>query len=395
MNKDMVRPESGQTSLGLALSLCSIPGVMAAIVLVPIMPEIFRAYGSVPNANFWLPALVTIPGFCSALLSPLAGYLGDRIALKWPIIISLLLYAGFGSAPFFFPAFTSVLVTRIGMGVAQVGALVFSIAMISRQFAEQERDRWLALQAAAATSSSIVFLPLSGIVADSSLGWRASFLIFLVAIALALSIAVLRVARRVAPREDHGTAGLTLPWAWLLGQCVITCISGVFFFSAQLQLGLALASVGIKDTASIGMLSALAAAGVVLGSFLFAAAKRRFGAWLLPLELVVCGVTLFLMWQFQTVHALVGLAFVNMVACGMMLPTLVTSVASGLPDTVRGRGLGLWNSAFVLAQFVSSGFIGLVLSQPGATVLDGFGILSVPALALAAVVGLRVRKSGA
>ena len=380
-------------TLGFALSLCSISGVMSALALVPIMPELFRTFGALPNATFWLPALLTIPGLCCALLSPLAGYIGDKIGLKWPIVIFLALYALFGSAPFFLNDFATIFATRVGLGICQVGVLVLSIAMIGHEFEGQARDRWLAIQAAAATTSSIVLLPLSGFLAGSRAGWHGSFLIFLLAGGLALFVAFQPSRSTAAGAAAHGDDSIPMPWMWLLRQCAITCVSGLFFFAAQFQLGLALSTVGVKDPQTIGVLSALAAAGVVAGSLLFMPVKQRLGTALLPIVLMVSGLTLLAMWNFQTIPALVGFAFVNMVACGMMLPALVTTVAAGLPDAIRGRGLGLWNSAFVLAQFLSSALVSVVLARPGSTVLDAFGLLGVLAIALAATVARSERSS--
>lgn len=365
---------------------------MSAIVMVPIMPDIFRVFGTMPNANFWLPSLVTIPGFCAAVLSPAAGYLGDKIALKWPIIGCLLLYALFGFVPFVFQDFTTILASRIALGIVQVGVLMFSLAMIGQQFDGPARDKWLAVQAAAATSSAIVLLPISGFLAGQ-MGWHGSFLIYLVAAAALAAFFVAMPARARPPLAQHGEEhARTLPWRWLLLQCLVTCFGGILVFSAQFQLGLAFATVGIKGASTIGVLSALASAGVVVGSLSFMKAKQWLGKALLPVEFAVCGATLFAMWQFQSVPGLLSFAFINMIACGLLLPTLVTNVAAGLPDAVRGRGLGIWNSAFVLAQFLSSTYIGTVLGTPGRTVLDAFGLLGLVALVLAAVIALASKR---
>ena len=390
MQSDRTAPGKAPNSLGIALSLCSVSGVMSAIVMVPIMPDIFRVFGALPNANFWLPSLVTIPGFCAALLSPLAGYLGDKVGLRWPIIGALLLYALFGVAPFLTQDFHTVVASRIALGICQVGVLMFSLALIGQQFEGPARDKWLAVQAAAATSSAIVLLPISGFLAGQ-LGWQGSFLIYSVASILALVFVFLpvRPVLRVAAHGEDGAQGL--PWRWLLTQCLLTCFGGVLVFGAQFQLGLAFATVGIKGASTIGVLSALAAAGVVVGSLSFMKAKQWLGDRLLMAEFVVCGITLIAMWQFQSVPGLLSFAFINMVACGALLPTLVTNVAAGLPDSVRGRGLGIWNSAFVMAQFLSSTYVGTVLSLPGRTVLDAFGLLGVAALVVAAVMKLAKR----
>jgi MFS family permease len=366
---------------------------MSVIPMVPIMPEIFRAYGSVPHANFWIPALMTIPGFCTALLSPIAGYIGDRAGSKWLIAACLVAYVLFGVAPLMIQDFHTIIATRIGVGIAQTGVLVISIAMISQQFHGAMRERWLALQAGAAIGSTVILLPLSGFLASSDIGWRGSFLLFLMGIPLAIFLIAQRV-RPAASETQDDSISQTIPWRWLLGQCVITCLTGVIFFSTQFQLGLALSTLGISDTATIGMLSALAAAGVVIGTILFMPVKRLLGTALLPCELLLSGVGLLVIWQFQTVPVFVVFAFITMIACGMMLPTLITVVAAGLPNAVRGRGLGLWNSAFTLAQFIGSAFIGAVLAQPGWTVLDAFGILGLGAIGLSLLLGIMPSVSG-
>ena len=388
--------KSAPMSLGIALALCSVPSVMSAVVLVPILPELFRIFGGVGDANFWIPALVTIPGLCTALLSPVAGYIGDRIGLKLPIVISLVLFSLFGLAPFFLNQFELILASRVALGVSQVGALVLSIALIGQQFEGAARDRWLAIQTIAATSSALVLLPLSGLLANSALGWHGSFLIFLSGIILAVVIA--RTPVRPTPRHDanHHAGSGGLPWVWLLGQCAVTLLVGVLFFTTQFQFGLALAQVGVTNPGQIGLFSGLAAAGIMLGSACFIAAKKRLGPLLLPTELLVCGVTLVLMRQFASLTPLLILAFINMFACGLMLPTLVTTVAARLPDAVRGRGLGFWNSSFTFGQFLSAAFVGAVLSRSGTDILDAFALLGIGALIMAPIgfglVALRRRK---
>lgn len=379
-------------SLGIPLALCAVSGVMAAGVLVPILPELFKEFGGVRNASFWIPALVTIPGLCSAILSPLAGHFGDRIGAKWPIVICLCLYALIGMMPIVLHDFASILISRIGLGIVLVGVLMLSIVLIGQQFDGVARDRWLGMQAVAVTASGLVLLPASGFLAESTMGWRGSFLLFLSAFALALFLALQPVrSHRHAHSEAEG-APTGLPWRWLLGQCLVTIVVGVLLFSTQFQVGLALSTVGVRDVGTIGLLSGIAVVGLLLGSLSFMPARRLLGRAALGFEMAACGVTLLLMWQFQWVAALVVLAFINLFACGLMLPTLITTVAGGLPHHVRGRGMGVWNSAFTAAQFVSSALIGIVLGHRGATVLDAFGLLGVVALVMAAGIVLASRR---
>ncbi|KOT30287.1 hypothetical protein ADK41_33090 [Streptomyces caelestis] len=49
---------------------------------------------------------------------------------------------------------------------------------------------------------------------------------------------------------------------------------------------------------------------------------------------------------------LIAAAVVNCVGTGMLLPSLLTLAVSRLDFADRGRGTGLWTSAFFLGQFV-------------------------------------------
>ncbi|EHJ59884.1 hypothetical protein NSU_3134 [Novosphingobium pentaromativorans US6-1] len=358
---------------------------MSAIVLVPIVPQLFQQFAGVKDANFWIPALVAVPGLCTALLSPLAGYLGDKIGLRWPIVISLCLFSLFGAMPLILNDFGTILASRIALGVSQVVALVLSIALIGQLYQGAPRDKWLAIQTVAATSSSLVVLPLSGFMAGTALGWHGSFLLFLSGLALAAAVAwhtrgIKTTAHTAASHTDAQT-----PWAWLLCYCVLTLVVGVFFFTTQFQFGLALSTAGAKDSGQIGLLSAIAAVGIMLGSALFVQMKQLLGRLLLPCELLLCGITLTLMPQFPAIAPLVVLAFFNLMACGMMLPTLVTAVAERMPDEVRGRGLGLWNSSFTFGQFLSAAVVGMLLNRAGTSILDAFAVLGIVALTMSAI----------
>lgn len=369
--------------LGIVLALCSVPSVMSAIVLVPILPKLLRVFGSMPEANLLVPALLTIPSLCTAVLSPVVGYLGDRFGLKGPIVWSLIIFSIFGAVPTFIDDFETIAVTRVVLGIAQSFSVVLSIALIGQQFEGRDRERWLSFQALAASSSSLLLLPLSGFLAQTALEWHGPFLIFLSTIALAIALARSSIhapERQVAIVEPD----VSLLSSWMVRQCLISVIVAVLIFAMQFQFGLALSTVGLNEPGFIGLLSAVAVFGSIVGSLMFVSANRVLKYWLLPTELLIVGITFLFMKAAGSVTPLVILAFVNNIACGLMLPTLVTPIAAGLPNSVRGRGLGLWNSSLTFGQFLSGGIIGLILSQKNVDIFDAFTILGTFALLMAA-----------
>jgi MFS family permease len=383
--------------LGLSLILGSTLSVMAAIALAPVLPQLMVAFHDVPNSNFWVPALVSVSGLGSALFSPFAGYIGDRYGRRIPLIGSCVLFSAAGIAPLVLNDFTSIFLTRVAVGISSMGVLILSIALIGDYFSGASRDRLFAIQAMAASLSALVWLPLSGLL-GAWLGWRGPLLMFLSG--LPLAVAYWALFRNMAPESDTSASRVAwsaLPWPWLTGICLISVFSALFFYALQLQIGLALAAVGVTDPARIGILSGVAMAGTPVGAVLFVkAAAYPFGR-LLRLELVVSGATLMMLRYCEDYRVFLLVAFINLMSSGMMLPTFITHVTRHLDGAVRARGIGVWQAAFAAGQFLSVAATGLAMRRPGSTVLDAFWFLGVGGVTVAAAASLVVvirRNSG-
>ncbi len=374
---------------GVALVLGSTPTVIAVLALAPVLPNLMVVFHDVPNATFWVPALISVSGLGAALSSPFVGFIGDRFGRRIPLIAFCVLFAIAGLLPLVLDDFTSIFVTRIVVGIAYMGVLVLSIAMVGDYFSGASRDRWLAIQAMVATFAALALLPLSGFL-GAWLSWRGPFLIYF--LGLPLAIAYWALFRNSVSSEVAGShvGWSALPWPWLLGICFISLFSAVFFYAVQMQLGLALAAVGITETARIGLLSAVAIAGVPAGALLFMrVAAHPFGR-LMRLQLLVNGATLMTMRYVDDYRIFIVVAFINLMSSGMMIPTLLTNVTRHLDVAVRARGIGVWQSAFSMGQFVSVGVSGLVMQRPGATVLDAFWFLGVSGVAVVVAAWLAV-----
>lgn len=370
---------------GLTLALSSSVSVMAVVALAPALPMMMQAFHDIPNAAFWVPSLLSVPGLGAAFLSPFMGLLGDRFGRRKLMIASCVAFAVAGALPLILHDFTAIYISRVIVGVGQTGVLVLSTALIGDCFTGMRRDRWMSVQTMVATFAALILLPLGGVLGAWQ-GWRGPFWIFLAG--LPLAVAMWKFCREPT-RSTSGAASLapwsSLPWRWLLGVCVISVFASILFYALQLQLGLALAAVGVADAGRIGLLSALAATGVPVGAFLFWKLNKMAFGWLLITELLICGATLTAMGFVTNVATFVVVAFCNLVGCGLILPTLATHVTSRLEPAVRGRGVGIWLSAFSTGQFLSVGVTGITVERAGATVLDALHALGLGALLIAAV----------
>ncbi|MFT4197870.1 MAG: MFS transporter, partial [Pseudoxanthomonas sp.] len=83
---------------GLSLILPIALSTMGAVLLAPIVPKLFEQFHDLPNAGYWIPALLSIPALCIALFSPFVGALADRIGRRRLLMIAMVVYSLCGMA---------------------------------------------------------------------------------------------------------------------------------------------------------------------------------------------------------------------------------------------------------------------------------------------------------
>jgi MFS family permease len=88
----------------------------------------------------------------------------------------------------------------------------------------------------------------------------------------------------------------------------------------------------------------------------------------------------------------VGFAFVQQLGAGMCIPILIGWGLRELPDQFRGRGMGLWTSAFFLGQFLSPLLVSLMRGWTGG-LLQTFVACGLICIGIAVVNQLLGRRS--
>lgn len=370
---------------GFTLVLGSVLGIMSIVILAPALPVLMDRFREVPDAPFWVASIIGLPGLGAALFSPFAGQVGDRFGRRSPLVIFCLIFAAAGAIPLFIDDFWVIYASRMIMGTAGAGVLVLSTTLIGDYFTNPARERWLAGQAMLATSSALVLMPLGGWL-TATYGWRGPFIAF--AIAAPLALAYWLFCPEPATSSASGQVGRSwreLPWRWLLGNCAVTLCGAVLMSIVQLQLGLSLQAVGIDDSAQIGSLSTIAVAGIPVGAMLFMVLARVPFGKLICLEFLASGGTLVLLGYASDYRIFLGIAFLNMVVGGTILPTLANHITRQLEPSVRARGIGVWQASASVGQFLSVGLTAQVMHYRGNSVLDAFWVVGLAAVAISVI----------
>ena len=380
--------------------------VMGIAVLVPDVPQLMATFRHVPHHQYLIQGgVLTMPALCVALLSPLAGWISDRIGRRVFLIGAMVVYALVGVAPTLLHNLTAIILSRVAVGICEAVVMTVSTTLISDYFRGHAREKWLASQTAVASLSALALIPLGGLL-GRLYGWRGPFGVYFFSLLLAVGLWMFtwEPTAESAPATARAPDGADddpaqFPWLRLGGICAITLLASVMFYTVQTQSALALASLGVHDAARLGVLTLIASLGVPAGTFLFRAAGRLPIGALVCLEFLVIGSGFLWMGKSATPGEFVAAAALNQIGCGMILPTLLTWASRGLAFSIRGRGTGVWQSTFAIGQFLSgmvvtwlAGAVGGLLS---AFVVLGIAGAAAAALAMAGHLGMRVRLASA
>jgi len=322
--------------------------VLGAVLIAPVLPQLSRAFADTPGADVLVPIVLTAPALLIGLTAPFAGVVVDRIDRKRLLLLAMLAYTVFGTAPLYLDSLGAILVSRVLVGLCEGAIMTCCTTLIGDYWSGARRARYLGLQTLVATLSATVFLALGGILGAS--GWRTPFWLYAVAAPLAIPMAL-----KLWQPTSNGKPSkhlVRLPWRQLAAPCLVTLFGGVVFYALIVELSYVLTGVGVAATGTIGAISAIMSLATAAGAIAFSRLSGKTPRVLLPVEFGLSAAGLLLV--FATVSPVVitvGAVFTGF-GTGMLLPTLLTWAVNRLTFDQRGRGTGLWTGTLFLGEFV-------------------------------------------
>lgn len=439
------------TLQGLALVLPCTTVVMGSAILAPNIPQMMAQFSHIPDVEFWVPVLVTLPALCIALFSTVAGVIVDRVGRRRIMMWAMALYGVFGMLPLVIQDFWMLLGSRFIVGMMEAVILCSSTTLIGDFFDGKRRDHWLAMQTTTASTSAIIMFPLGGFVGQ--FGWQYPFamyglsllllipLIFgtwepeasarlerrgtpwlgmgaVAAIAIAITygvwtqagwltpiamygvtlIAMLAVgfgARMVPPAMKQSPAGwLNFPWFKSAGICLVTAIGAIMFYLLQILLARVLAETGVHEVFRMGIIIAIVSLGIPIGTVIFSRVSRTPVAILILVEFAIIAIGFWGMAKAPDLPSLMIASFINQLGCGLMLPTMLTWAMRQFSFEQRGRGTGVFQSFMNGGQFVGPAFVTWLAAQlTMGAIKPSFEYIAYAAVIVAAAAGLALVAS--
>lgn len=382
------------TWLAVALLAVSSLTVMAGTPIAPALPELTAHFHDVPNAEFLVKLILTLPGFFIAALAPFMGVIADRFGRKPLLLGSAALYGLGGASGLFVDSLGAMLVGRALLGIAVAGIMTTSMALVGDYFKGAERHRFMGLQAAFMGYGGVAFLTLGGLLA--AMHWRAPFAIYLVApLMLPLLIWALHEPERPRHAAEDGAEGSgKLPVGPLAAIYGSSFGVMALFYLVPVQIPFHLKALTGASPAQAGMAIAASTLASAIVSPLYPRFRARLShPALMGLAFAVggCGLVIVSLagtyWQ-----VIAGLAVLG-VGTGIHFPNVSTWLMAVAPDHLRGRLSGGLTTFIFSGQFISP-VIGTGLAQAIGTG-PGFGAAGLAMGLVAALIAgslLRARR---
>lgn len=360
--------------------------IMAIVALAATLPTLFGRFHDVPNSGVLVPMLLTAPALCIAVLSPFAGRLSDLFGRRNLLLTAMFLYGFGGVAPFFLENFWGVMASRILLGVAEAFILTIGNALLADYFDEDDRHKWLAVQGA--VGPLLAFLTILGSGFLAAKGWQWPFIVYALAfpIFVAACLYIWEPAKK-SKKEKVGGDMRTFPWRTVLLITAITLVTSVIYYVFIIHFSLVLTANGVTDETRIGVLSSVASVAVPLGAYVYKKFSARPVFFLLLLIYSLMGIGYIGISVVHDEKWIVATAWIQQIAVGLTVPTLVAWALQSLPVQHRGLGMGFWTTSFFLGQFVNPMVVGFINNLTGG-IVSTVTVIGVVCLVIAFIVWL-------
>jgi MFS family permease len=390
VNEAVINPKTGRPAgplQGILLLIGSCLPILGAVLLAPILPTLSVVFKHSPGAAALVPLILTIPALFIAILAPFAGAIVDKVGRKRVLVIALFVYAVLGTAPLYLNSLGAIVASRAAVGITEAFIMTCCTTLIADYFTGNRRNKYLGLQALVTALAATVFFAIGGAV--GAFGWRTPF--WLYAVSLIVAIAMIAAIWPTNATEDGHEKRVgklpPVPWSKLLLPTFVAFFGGIFFYTLIVELPYVLAGKGVKATAVIGIVTAVASLATAIGAFTFRYIARRGVGVLLPLALVLAGVGQLIVGFAPVVPVVVVGAIIASFGTGILLPTMITWSIARLGYEQRGRGTGLFTGAIFLGEFVTplvvlaltgaAGSLGAAIAIAGGLAVVGCIVLAI------------------
>ena len=347
---------------GIIVVIAAFLPIIAITAMGPAVPALIKYFAEDPEARRLVPAMIGAPGLAMAIFAPFAGLMVDKFGRRRLLLASTLFYGVAGAAPFWLDNLDHIYYSRLALGVAEAGILTTVNTLIGDYWDDKGRKNWLFLQGILGPLISAIFSLIVGYAAEVQ--WNGVFLVYLVAFPIWAAMLVWLFE----PKKDAEASGVPLadaikptktpfPVAAAVAIVATTFFSSMLYYVFIINGALVFAEVGVDSSADYGKLIFIPSMFILVGAVFFRLLANKGSGLQIAAFLFLLGAGLAGMGLATSVPMMIAALVVQQTAAGMAVPTLISWAQSKYTFEHRGLGMGLWTTAFFLAQSQSPNMV--------------------------------------
>lgn len=328
---------------------------MGVSLISPLLPELRPVFGVSDAAVGLFITAYSIPGI---FLTPVIGYVADRIGRKWVLVPLLFTFGVAGAGIAFTTDFIVALGLRFLQGIGATALVMLAVTLIGDLYEGGRRDTIVGMNASM-IGVGAAFYPLLG-GALATLRWNVPFLFFGVAIPVGLLALVALDGSTGATEVQISTyisriyAVVQLPEALALFAAMFSAVF-VYYGAVVTALPFLLSDEFGLTSSQIGLILAVASVANAATSSLYGRiSRRRTAPELISLGFVAFGSGLLLVWIAPGTVLIVVALLAFGVGLGLALPSIDTKVITLVSEELRAGMMGMRTSMLRLGQTIGA-----------------------------------------
>lgn len=345
----------------LTLMAASMITIIGTTAIAPSLPQMADVFGGTPSGHFLVRVSLTLPALSAGLFGPLTGFVIDRWGRKRLFVAALALYGISGASGFFLTSLPVILASRFILGISVAAITTCATALIGDYSQRSKLGTIMGRQSLFMAFGNLVFVSLSGVLADHS--WRWPFLIYAIAF-LILPGAVMLITEPRSGRDAGATRLGETKEAMPVTRTAFVYLVGfanmVVYFMVPVYLPFYVRSFPDSNSMKVGGLLALVGLTWGISSSQYYRLSKSLSFERIAMLALALIATAYLLLSSATDYFVVIVALVLVgIGLGAILPNLNAWLLSIVPAEMKGRAIG----ALVLFVFMGQ-FLSPVITQP-------------------------------
>lgn len=346
-----------ETLLKGALLFSSVDGIVASVLLVPILANIAEAF---PDAGPWLNQLLSLPSLLMIPAIIITGKLADYVNKKKMLMIGTILFIAGGFGGVFTNNIMDLVWTRALMGIGAGIVYPMAPAMIAYLYQGQERVQLLGLTNACGGVFSFTLSIGAGYAA--LFNWKYAFYFYLIFVLVLIMQWVTlpnfppekkddKIVQANAQGNPHEKLGYRV-WLTSFDMIVYMTMSMVLLY----KLSLFIVSEHIGTSADAGLATSIQTLASFLISLFFVKVLKRLNRFTTVLGLV-CMVLGYFFFSIAHSFFLVVVAAICLgLSLGIMFPYLMNRVSAVAPNSKKTLAISSLSMSIYIGQYLSAFF---------------------------------------